>query len=173
MNPIVPSTSQWAGRIRKAWNLMLKRALPDILEVGRKLVEAKAALGRGEWCRMFDERLLPMGQRSAHMFITIYQNKVLSNRNHGSTLPVSWRTLYELAKVPEDRLLQAINDGDITPEMQRKDVVLLRESSDGRQSSDLLLIQLTISEAETLIQESHNSNGAVAKIKRALERKRK
>jgi hypothetical protein len=36
---------------------------------------------------------------------------IISNRNHGSDLPPSWRTLYQLTKVEDKKLIAAIKDG--------------------------------------------------------------
>jgi hypothetical protein len=37
-------------------------------------------------------------------------------------LPPSWRTLYELTKLPDDVFYAKLDAGEIWPEMQRKDV---------------------------------------------------
>lgn len=50
------------------------------------------------------ERELPFSQRTARMLMAIGRNAVLSNRHHGADLPPSWRTLYELSRLPEERL---------------------------------------------------------------------
>ena len=41
---------------------------------------------------------------------------------HGPLLPPSWRTLYELTKLPDELLFAKFAAGEIWPEMQRKDV---------------------------------------------------
>jgi hypothetical protein len=42
-------------------------------------------------------------------------------------LPVSWGTLYELTKLPEDKLEIALSEGWVRPETQRGDVKNIRE----------------------------------------------
>jgi hypothetical protein len=37
--------------------------------------------------------------RTARMLMTVAKHPIISNRNHGSVLPPSWRTLYELTKL--------------------------------------------------------------------------
>ncbi len=69
---------------------------------------------------------LPFTLRTAELFISIARNPVLSNANHGSYLPASWRTLSELARLPQEVLEEALDDGRITPELQRKEVALLK-----------------------------------------------
>jgi hypothetical protein len=56
------------------------------------------------------------------MLMKVAGHPVLANTNHGSLLPTSWRTLYELTKVPTPKLEQAIEDGDIHPAMERREV---------------------------------------------------
>jgi hypothetical protein len=46
------------------------------------------------------------------MFMSIVENRIISNRNHGSDLPASWRTLYELSRVDTATLERAISDVD-------------------------------------------------------------
>jgi hypothetical protein len=59
------------------------------------------------------------------MLMAIARHPIISNRNHGNDLPPSWRTLYELSRVPEKKLLAKIADGTINPKIERKDVVAL------------------------------------------------
>ena len=57
----------------------------------------------------------------ARMLMAIANHPIISDRNHGSVLPSSWRTLYELARLPNAVLLAALADGIIHPKMERKD----------------------------------------------------
>jgi hypothetical protein len=67
-------------------------------------------------------------ERTAQMLMAIAANPVLSNTNHGSDLPPSWRTLYELTKLPEPVLLAKIKDHTINSEMERTDVQVIAAS---------------------------------------------
>ena len=107
---------EWAEKIRTAWN----KSLQGIIETGQRMIEAKAALPHGEFEAMV-ENDLPFGSRAARMFRAIASDNRITNRNHGSVLPPSWRTLYELTRLPDDRFHEMIEDGTIHPEMQRKD----------------------------------------------------
>src|SRR5260221_9439189 len=73
----------------------------SIIERGRVLIEAKEELAHGSFeattKRHFDIR-------TAQCLMKITRHPVLSNANHGSLLPPSWRTLYELTKLPDDVL---------------------------------------------------------------------
>ena len=46
--------------------------------------------------------------------MAIAEHPTLSNTNHGSLLPASWGTLYELTKAEPVKLANAIRDGVIT-----------------------------------------------------------
>jgi hypothetical protein len=109
-------------------NGALDSASRHIIIAGRILIEAKANLEHGEWLQMFKshesavERPIPFTCRTGQMLMKIAGHPVLANTNHGSLLPISWRTLYELTKVPTPELERAIKDGDIHPAMERREV---------------------------------------------------
>jgi hypothetical protein len=46
----------------------------------------------------------------------------LSNKNHGSLLPPSWRTLYELTKLSDEEFAAGIENGLIHAGLERKEV---------------------------------------------------
>jgi hypothetical protein len=120
-------TEQWADRICT----QLGKSVEAIIDVGRLLIAAKADLPHGEWGRLFDERLVPFSQETARQLMTVASHPLLSNSNHGGNLPPSWRTLYELTRLPEATLQHAIADGLITPDMPRKAVqALLGDGND-------------------------------------------
>jgi N6-adenosine-specific RNA methylase IME4 len=66
------------------------------------------------------ERDLLFGPRTARMLMASAADERL--RNHGSGLPPSWRTLYELTRLDDDAFAAAVASGVINAEMQRKDV---------------------------------------------------
>ncbi len=96
-----------------------------IVDVGRYLIQAKEQLTHGEFGSMVADDL-PFSWRTANCFIAIAKNPTLANSHHGANLPTSWRTLSELARLPQEVLEEALDDGRITPELQRKDVALLK-----------------------------------------------
>jgi hypothetical protein len=119
---------QWANKI----NGHLKTSVESILAMGRDLIAAKKQLGHGKWRTMFAGRPdsvpepLRFGRTTAHYLMNIANNRILSNVQHAEHLPPSWYTLSQLATIEEARLEQAITDGEVTPEMSRKDVKKLR-----------------------------------------------
>ncbi|HJS76753.1 MAG TPA: DUF3102 domain-containing protein [Burkholderiales bacterium] len=117
----IPRADQWADRICT----QLGKTVESILEVGRLLVSAKAALPHGEFGRMFKEGLVPFGQSTADKLIAIAKHPVLSNSDHGPNLPPSWRTLYELTKADGAKLRAALKNEVIRPDMKRRDIQAL------------------------------------------------
>ena len=102
----------------------LGRAAEGIISAGRHLQEAKDEVEHGDWLPLV--KSLRLSERTAQRLMKIAANEVLANPTHGSHLPPSWRTLYELSTLPP-RLLEArIIDGTITPEIERKDIALLK-----------------------------------------------
>lgn len=114
---ITAERTQWAARISAAW----QQSVTSIIETGRLLTEAKAALDHGEWLPMVQSDL-PFQRNTAQRLMKIAADSRLANRAHVPLLPPSWGTLYELTKLDDDTFDQKVRDGTINPEMQRKDV---------------------------------------------------
>jgi hypothetical protein len=90
------------------------------LETGRLLIEAKDKLEYGDFGAMADN--LPFGRRTAERLIAIASNSILADATHGSQLPPSWRTLYELSTLPDATLLARLEDGSIRPDLERSSI---------------------------------------------------
>jgi Protein of unknown function (DUF3102)/Homeodomain-like domain len=110
------TAEQWADQIRQ----QLVKSLEHVLTAGRLLAEAKAALPYGEWCRMFDEQLLPFRRLTAYRLISIAQCPVFVDVSLVKQLPIGWSVLYELSKIPVQRLRQLLLEGVITPTTSKK-----------------------------------------------------
>lgn len=116
-----PRAEQWADRICT----QLGKSVEAIIEVGRLLVKAKADLAHGEWGRLFADELVPFSINTAQRLMKIAEHPQLSNAAHVQHLPPNWGTLYELTKADRGKLKNALKDGAITPDMQRRDVKAL------------------------------------------------
>jgi hypothetical protein len=81
---------------------------------------------RGDWLTLLMG--LPFGERTAQRLMEIARHPVLSDPTHGSRLPPSWRTLYELTRLPNPLLLAKIKDHTINSEMERRDVAAIAAS---------------------------------------------
>jgi hypothetical protein len=117
----------WAPKVHAEW----RKSVEGILGVGQRLIAAKEACEHGEFLRLFKghenavREPVPFCERSARMLMDVSSNPVLSNRNHGSDLPASWRTLYELTKLDDETLIAGIKAGEITPETTRAQAAAL------------------------------------------------
>jgi Protein of unknown function (DUF3102) len=108
----------WTSRIAAAW----QKGVEAILETGRLLIEAKAALKHGEFESMVQLKL-PFNPGTAQRLMAVARHPVISNAAHAPLLPPSWMTLYELTKLSPETLLPKIEDGSITPKTERRDVI--------------------------------------------------
>ena len=111
---------EWAKRIRGSWN----KAVESIIETGRLLLRAKEELGHGKFGEMIDGEL-PFGRRTAQCLMAIASHPVLSNPQYVAYLPPSWGTLYDLTALPADRLVDLIEETEVTPDLQRHEVKVL------------------------------------------------
>src|SRR5438046_701681 len=102
VHEVAPSVDEWAERIRPH----LDRAAESFVAAGRELTAAKAALPHGGFLELVAS--LDLAPRTAQRLMQIAHHPVFSDATRGSHLPNAWRTLAELARVPEDDLLAAI-----------------------------------------------------------------
>jgi hypothetical protein len=87
-----------------------------------KLIKAKKDLKKthGSFIELVTIKL-GLDLDTAERWMTIARNPVLSNSAHARNLPLSWMTLFTLAKLPPKVLEGSIEDGTVTPETSRKD----------------------------------------------------
>lgn len=118
---VVPNTvivsvvaRKWAARIKTA----MKTGFEATIEVGRLLHQAKAELRHGEWLPMLSA--LQISPRVAQMWMAVARSARFANTNHGSLLPASYRTLYELLLLSDDEYQAWLTDGTINPSMSRR-----------------------------------------------------
>lgn len=104
-----------------------QKCASSIIETGRLLIEAKAAVEHGGWL-MLVRKKLPFKERTAQMFMEIAEHPVISNPKFISYWSPSWGTLYELTAFNEPQLLELIEGGKITCSMTRDDVKALKET---------------------------------------------
>jgi hypothetical protein len=110
----------WAKKISDQW----RNSVNAIIQVGSMLAQAKKAISPNDFAAMIANDL-PFGERAAQMMVAVGQSERLAN--HGSALPASWRTLYELQRLPEKIFEKAVKDGRIHPDMERREVAALAE----------------------------------------------
>jgi N6-adenosine-specific RNA methylase IME4 len=123
----------FAARIVAAW----RESTLAIIETGRLITVAKAALPHGEFIAMV-EADLPFTRSTAHRLMAITEDPKLSNVAHGQHLPASWRTLYELTKLDDVTFEEKIADGTIRPDMERRDIEQTRKATARAVKEELL-----------------------------------
>jgi N6-adenosine-specific RNA methylase IME4 len=130
--PIEPRTAtEFAARITAAW----QKAVWGYIEAGRWIVAAKKRLDRGEFLAMV-EKSLPFGKRTAQRLMAVASDPRIINAAHGSHLPASWRTAYELTRLDDATFEARIADGTIRPGMERRDIAAIakRENRERREA---------------------------------------
>lgn len=124
MGPVAPvhSVDEWADIIRRD----LGNAIDSIIRAGTHLMQAKHQLGKGPYGDML--KAVRLHERTARRLIAIAENRVLTNPEYHARLPVSMRTLSELAEIPAPMLEGYIKDGIVNVDMERSEVETLRKS---------------------------------------------
>jgi len=112
---------QHVALIATAW----QKGVESIIETGRLLITAKTEIGTDAFATMTESEL-PFGARTAERLMAVASNRILSNPTHVSQLPPSWGTLYELTQLDDAVLLEKIEAGEITPKLERKDVITMK-----------------------------------------------
>lgn len=117
----------WAIRITARWRM----GVEAIISTGRLLLEAKDALPHGAFGTMIETQL-PFKARQAQMLMAIASDSRLSNPQYVALLPPSWGTLYDLTRLSDDELSRAADEGILRPDMERKEVELIRPTPQRR-----------------------------------------
>lgn len=124
------TAAQWANVIRAH----LGQTVAGIVQVGRDLIEAKADLPHGEWLPLLER--VGVNDSTARKFMSVAAHPALANQERVHDLPPSWGTLYELSRIPEDRLTAAIEAGQVRPDMARKEALALVNAAPTRPAED-------------------------------------
>ena len=115
--PPDPEADQWATKINDA----VGEGLGWILDAGRHLIEAKAALLHGRWTAMFESGRIKFSMRHATMLIRIAEHRALSDQQHLADLPHCLTTLDVLAGGSAEVIEAGIKAGAIRPELTAKE----------------------------------------------------
>lgn len=112
-----PEADQWATKINEA----VGKGLGWILDAGRHLIEAKAALLHGRWTAMFESGRIKFSMRYATSLIRIAEHRALSNQRNLADLPHCLTTLDVLAGGSAEIIEAGIKAGAIGPELTAKE----------------------------------------------------
>lgn len=114
----------WAADIADAWT----SARDSVVQVGRRLIEAKAALPHGAFKAMV-QMDLPFSRMTAYRLMAVAEDGRINGVTHGLHLPASWRMLYELSRLDDGTFYRLLEAGEISPDMTRQDAVRLRRAA--------------------------------------------
>jgi hypothetical protein len=114
------SVEAWAEVITQAW----RETVGGILGVGQLLAQARGQLQDGDWGRLTGrsarKSMLPFGTRTAERLINVFND--LRIATHASHMPPYWMTLYAIHKLTDKEFDDALDDGVVHPECERKDI---------------------------------------------------
>ena len=116
------SADDFASAIAERW----QDSVLAIIDVGKLLLGAKAALPHGRFEVMVESDKVPFGTSTARRLMAVAEHSILSKRAHAHVLPPSWYAVYELTKIPDEPLQLILCDGTIHADIQRSEVVKLR-----------------------------------------------
>jgi N6-adenosine-specific RNA methylase IME4 len=133
---------EWAKHISDAWRESNAEMITGIFQTGHDLITAKEELDHGEFQAMVKHDL-PFSPRTARMLMTITRDDRLQNGTMAPFLPPSWRTLYEISRLPDQDLYYLRDTGVIHPNVQRKEIVAARKASKRREQNKKLIRQST------------------------------
>ena len=120
-------TEPWRNRIENAW----AKTVQAIVETGKILIEAKAALDRGLFLKMIKAEL-PFSADTAQRLMRIARHPILSDAANSRHLPPTWTTLSELSQLSEEMALAKIQSGEIHPRLDGSQAkALVKESVHG------------------------------------------
>lgn len=104
----------YALRIRRAYG----RSVEALVETGRLLIEAKAAVAHGQWMDVVEA--LPFSIETASRLMRIAEHPRLSNLSLATSLPTSIMALDSLARLDEATFDAAVDAGVISPGLERR-----------------------------------------------------
>lgn len=117
----VMPTTRYVQRIQ----IQLNKTLQGFIEIGKILAEAEEKLGRKSWLDMVNYDL-PFSRRTAEKLVKIAEDKRITNPAYMQALPPHWTSLHELTFLDDDQFDDAIKNGSIHPDVERKDITALK-----------------------------------------------
>lgn len=132
----------YRSRIIAAWN----KSVDGIFEIGDLLIEARTNLDDEEFHALRND--LPFEPRAAQRLEKMASDKRLRLPEVRKLLPPHWGTIEQLSLCDDEEFDEAIKQGVVTPDLERKTIVAFRK----RKSSKSQQVQPTTSAVSTPIQ---------------------
>ena len=108
------SVEAWGARIAESYG----RGVQAVVETGRLLIAAKAAVAHGQWMPLVES--LPFSIQTAERMMRIASHPQISNSSHAKNLPTSITTLDCLAQLDAAAFEEAREAGVISPDLERR-----------------------------------------------------
>lgn len=124
------SVEFWAPLVRREadrFETSLRKSLGFAIRLGKRLCDAKAELGHGEFGRLFSdhpnpiEGALAFSSSWARKLMAIGGHPAIAKRDSSHDLPANINTVYVLSRLPAPELEAALARGDVRPDMQHAD----------------------------------------------------
>lgn len=112
---------EWAAEINLEW----RKSADSVIRTGRLLDAAIQALPHGDRMALYEG--LDFSRQTANKLVLIGRDERIAECAHGRNLPPSWRTLYELTRYDDAQWERAMNDGLITANLERQEVIAFRK----------------------------------------------
>ena len=115
---------KWVEKLCKARQVGVRA----ILDIGQKLIDAKAELDHGRWLPVL--KAAGYSERMAELFMKVARHTVLSDLKNIASLPPSISTLAALADFNSETLTGHIKSGDVSPQTTRAAVKTMKPKKD-------------------------------------------
>lgn len=101
-----------------------RKSTEAIIETGNLLNQAESKFTHEQYSSLRDYLITEVGMSNSVIskLKTIARNPILIDPNYHHRLPPSYATLYQISKIEEDKLKNALDEGEITSLTQLKDV---------------------------------------------------
>jgi hypothetical protein len=119
------SINEAYAKVDEAWS----QTVTAIVETGKRLIAAKAALQHGQWLKQLMKAGLPFGARTAQHYMAIAKNPAMSDAKLVSLFPQCLGAVLELSPLEPEKIMDLIEDGYITPTTTRAQAKALRAPS--------------------------------------------
>ena len=119
------SLSALTAQFQKAW----RKGVEGLMEAGGVLNQGKEQLEHGKFTHWVEHKL-GLSIRHEEMLMSLAQHEVISKSCHWHAFPGSPRTLWELTRIPPERLRELIVNKKINSAITRKEAVALRPSKE-------------------------------------------
>lgn len=131
-----PASEQKLQQIANQVNRHLAKVLDEVVAAGEELLNAKRTLPHGAFERLFQDHARPVKEpirfssRHGQRLMKIAEMAAMVKTDHRSLLPPNVTTLYALTALPASTMQRALVSGMIHPEMEAREVALLRSPKD-------------------------------------------